>query len=478
VPRRRVRLSSRANAGFAEGIHAIETELGLSADFPAEVLAAAEDAAANPSLPDLDRTDVALVTLDPRGSKDLDQALHISRRDTGFTVHYAIADVAAFVEPGGPIDNEAHRRGQTLYAPDHRLPLHPPVLSENAASLLPGELRPALLWTIELDERGEAVDVEVVRACVRSRAQLDYITAQAQLDAGEADEVLVLLKEVGQLRENRERERGGISLPVPEQEVVVTDAGWSLTYRQRRPVEDWNAQLSLLTGMEAAELMLYGEEGIVRTLPQASQWSLARLRLTAAALGLPWDVDVEYPDFVRTVDPNTPSGAAMLEACTSLFRGAGYVAFDGGVPERVEHAALASEYAHVTAPLRRLADRYAGEIAVSMSAGTDIPDWVRARLRALPKEMEASDGLAHRFERAVLDLVEAGVLASEVGQTFDAVVTDVDDKFPARGTVVLRDPAVTAKVRTSAASLPLGGSVRVRLVTADVASRTVLFELA
>jgi exoribonuclease R len=113
-----------------------------------------------------------------------------------------------------------------------------------------------------------------------------------------------------------------------------------------------------------------------------------------------------------------------------------------------------------------------------MSAGTDIPDWVRARLRALPKEMEVSDGLAHRFERAVLDLVEAGVLASQVGETFDAVVTDVDDKNPARGTVVLRDPAVAAKVRTSAASLPLGEAVRVTLVSADVATRTVLFELA
>jgi exoribonuclease R len=478
VPRRRVRLSNQANAGFAEGILAIEKELGLSAAFPPDVLAAAEQAAAHPELPDLDRTDLALVTLDPPGSKDLDQALHIERRGAGFTLHYAIADVAAFVEPGGPIDDEAHRRGQTLYAPDHRLPLHPPVLSEGAASLLPGQLRPALLWTMDLDERGEAVNVEVSRARVRSRAQLDYAGAQAQLDSGTADEVLLLLKEVGELRLSRERERGGISLPVPEQEVVITDEGWSLGYRKRLPVEDWNAQLSLLTGMEAAELMLYGEEGLVRTLPPASEWSLNRLRRTAGALGLHWDPDVEYPDFVRTVDPNAPSGAAMLDACTSLFRGAGYAAFDGGVPERVEHAALASEYAHVTAPLRRLGDRYAGEIAVAMSAGTDIPDWVRARLRALPKELEASDGVAHRFDRAVLDLVEAGTLASQVGQTFAAVVTDVDDKNPAHGTVLLREPAVEAKVHTSAPTLPLGEAVSVVLVTADVATRAVLFELA
>ncbi|MBA2465859.1 MAG: RNB domain-containing ribonuclease [Nocardioidaceae bacterium] len=478
MPRRSVILSSRANVGFADGIRAIERELSLSEEFPTEVLDAAEQAAASPKLPDLDRTDIAFVTLDPPGSKDLDQALHIERRGDGYRLCYAIADVAAFVEPGGAIDLETHRRGQTLYAPDHRIPLHPAVLSEGAASLLPDQVRPALLWTIDLDSRGEGVKVDVVRARVRSRAQLDYAGAQASLDAGTADDVLSLLKEVGELRLAREHERGGISLPLPDQEVVVTDAGWSLEYRKRLPIEDWNAQISLLTGMQAAELMLYGEEGIVRTLPPASEKALLTLRHTAVALHFGWDPVVEYPDFVRMIDPNTPTGAAMLTECTSLFRGAAYVAFDGGVPERVEHAALATEYAHVTAPLRRLCDRYAGEIALSLCAGTEMPDWVRAKLRELPKEMERSDRVARKFERAVLDLVEAGILTGRVGQTFDGVVTDVDDRDPANGVVVVQEPAIEARVLAPASSLPLGEAVRVTLTRADVSARTVIFELA
>jgi exoribonuclease R len=168
----------------------------------------------------------------------------------------------------------------------------------------------------------------------------------------------------------------------------------------------------------------------------------------------------------------------MLNACTSLFRGAGYVSFDGGVPEQVEHGALATEYAHVTAPLRRLCDRYAGEVAVAMCAGTDIPEWVRARLRDLPKEMDASDRLARAFERAVLDLVEAGLLSSRLGETFDGVVTDIDDHDPANGIVVLRDLAVEAKVSAPASSLPLGQPVRVTLVRADLDARKVAFRLA
>ena len=476
MPRRSINVLDSGTGDFRREMAALEDQLDVPREFPAEVLAAAEQAATRPRLPDQDRTDIAFVTIDPPGSMDLDQALHLERRGDGYRVHYAIADVAAFVEPGGPIDEEAHRRGQTLYAPDHRVPLHPPQLSEGAASLLPDQVRPALLWTIDLDASGEGTRVDVARARVRSRARYDYAGVQAALNAGTADDVFGLLREVGLLRLERERERGGVSLPLPEQEVAVGEAGWQLAYRELLPVEEWNAQLSLLTGMGAAEIMLYGEVGLVRTLPPPPDRAVARLRRTAAALHLDWHPDVDYPDFVRSIDPNTPAGAAMLNACTSLLRGAGYVSFDGGVPEHIEHAALASEYAHVTAPLRRLADRYAGEVAVALCADRDIPSWVRTRLRDLPKEMEESDRRAHAYERAVLDLVEAGVLAPRCGQTFRGVVTDLDDKDRRSGTVVLADPAVEAKVRGDH-ELPLGHQVSVVLVEADPAKRLVRFEL-
>ena len=165
------------------------------------MLAAAEQAAADPRLPELDRTDLELITIDPEGSRDLDQALHIGRDGSGFVVSYAIADVAAFVSAGDPIDLEAHRRGTTLYAPDQRIPLHPPALSEGAASLLPDQVRPALLWTIRLDARGRMTDAEVVRARVRSREQLSYHQAQAEIDGGAPRETLALLAEVGPWRE-------------------------------------------------------------------------------------------------------------------------------------------------------------------------------------------------------------------------------------------------------------------------------------
>ena len=217
-----------------EGIAAIQQELDLSASFPASVEAAAAEAAANPRLPELDRTDIELVTIDPESARDLDQAMHIERSGDGYVVHYAIADVAAFVRPGDPVDVEANRRGETYYGADSKVPLHPTVLSEGAASLLPDQVRPALLWTIQVDDVGEGIDVQVERALVKSRAKLSYEGVQAELDAGTASELIGLLKEVGELRLAREAARGGVSLPLPEQELVEEDGREQLRWSEVR----------------------------------------------------------------------------------------------------------------------------------------------------------------------------------------------------------------------------------------------------
>ena len=140
------------------GVATIQQEQGLTPEFPAAVERAAEAAARAPRLPERDRTDLELVTIDPVGAMDLDQAMHLEADGDGYVVHYAIADVMAFLAPGDPVDEEAHRRGESLYGADSKIPLHPKVLSEGAASLLPDQERPAFVWTIRLDATGEALE--------------------------------------------------------------------------------------------------------------------------------------------------------------------------------------------------------------------------------------------------------------------------------------------------------------------------------
>ncbi|MFE5907961.1 RNB domain-containing ribonuclease [Streptomyces wedmorensis] len=477
MPRRHIHVTGAAEAPLRAALRALRTELAIPEAFPPAVLAEAEAAAKNPRLPAYDATDIPFFTIDPPTSTDLDQAMHLARRaDGGYRVHYAIADVAAFVAPGSAVDAEAHRRVLTLYFPDGKVPLHPAVLSEGAASLLPGEPRPALLWRIDLDAQGRRVATDVRRALVRSRAKLDYAGVQRRIDDGTAEEPVALLRDIGRLREALESERGGISLNVPEQEIVETGRTYSLAYRAPLPADAWNAQISLLTGMAAADLMTAAGTGILRTLPTAPDGAVARLRRSAQALGVDWPHHVSYADVVRSADPTDPRQAAFLQECTTLLRGAGYTVFaDGHVPTPAVHAAVADEYTHCTAPLRRLVDRYAGELCVAAVAGNEPPEWVRSALPGLPDEMAAGSRRANTVERESVDIVEAALLRDRIGEIFDAYVIDVKEREPAVGTVHLEDPAVVARIAGGESRLPLGEWLRVRLAEADPGSAKVLF---
>ena len=155
------------------------------------------------------------------------------------------------------------------------------------------------------------------------------------------------------------------------------------------------------------------------------------------------------------------------------MRGAGYTAFDGTLPDQPQHSAVGAAYAHATAPLRRLADRYVGELCVAVCAGQPVPDWVRARLPTLPDIMAESGRRAHALEHACIDLVECALLSSHVGETFSA---DVVARNHRGGTVQLRVPPVIA--HCEGADLSLGERIVVRLDTADVATGKVLFSRA
>lgn len=452
----------------------LRTELKVPAAFPAEVLSEAEAAATSPRLPGTDLTALPFLTIDPLGSRDLDQAMCLQRGADGVTVHYAIADVAAFVTAGTALDAETHARGETAYFPDIRVPLHPPVLSEGAASLLPDQVRPAVVWTLGLDGAGELRSTQVRRAMVRSRRQLEYGEVQRSIDSGTADEQLMLLEEVGTKRQALARARGAVELPTPEQEVSDgPDGRPCLSFRAPVPAEGWNAQISLLTGIAAAQLMLEGKVGLLRTLPSPDPAAVASLRRSALALGVAWPQESSYGDVISGLDPARPEAAALLTLATRLLRGAAYTAFEGTLPAQPLHSAVAATYAHCTAPLRRLADRYVSEICLALRAGEPVPGWVRAALPDLPAEMAAADKRAHEIDRAIVDLAEAVVLAPRIGETFQAVVVE---SSPKGGAVQLTDPAVRARCEGS--DLPLGETIAVRLETADPVTRKVSFRRA
>jgi exoribonuclease R len=240
--------------------------------------------------------------------------------------------------------------------------------------------------------------------------------------------------------------------------------------------------------------MLTAKVGILRTMPSPDERSLKHFRLQTEALGKPWDGEVNYGEYLRSLDPTDPRQLAIMHSAGMLFRGAAYTAFDGSVPEAAVQSAIGAAYAHTTAPLRRLVDRFVLVICEALSNGGKVPGWAREALPTLPEIMAGSDQLASRMERMALDTVEAALLVNHVGQEFEAIVISGSkpQKENGSGTETAtgtgterqrqrrfrdhpdRDPAVTARC---AGELEPGTKVRVRLVSSDIATREVHFEL-
>jgi len=465
-------------------------ELGVRPHFPPEVAQAADEAARRtPGAADgrADRTDIPFVTVDPPGSRDLDQALRLERAGDGFRAWYAIADVGFWVDPGGPIEQEAWLRGETFYAPDCRHTLYPPALSEGAASLLPDAVKPAFLFAFELDAKAEIASWTMERALVRSRAQLTYQQVLEHVEGGGAlfqgkewADSLDALKAFGEQRRQREAERGGVSLPILPQHVQRAAAarlGYELEYEQPSASEDWNAHLSLLTGHAAALKMLEAKVGLLRVLPPSDEGAIAAFRRAAKALGFPWAPTTSYPEFIRSIDLKNPNAAVLVWQARRVMHGADYVAFDGEVPADPLHHALAMPYAHCTAPLRRLADRYVLELVAGLFAGQAPDAQARERLPRLAQTMNIAETKSSRLDRAVVDIAEAWMLRDRIGESFRATVLGLHN---GKVEVQIEDPAVRADAARGphAQWIDLGEHVMVKLTGVDVDAGKTSFELA
>jgi exoribonuclease R len=448
---------------LAEGLAAIRVQFQLPAEFPPEVIAEAETAVKRPLSDHVDRTAMPFVSLDPAASQDLDQAFAIEVDGASIILSYAIADVAWFVDEGGAMDREAWIRGSSQYLPDGKISLYPKVLSEGAASLLPNVERPAIIFSTRIGPDGEAVLEGVERACIRNRAKLGYETVQpSDLPAG-FDE---LQRRVA-LAETR---RGANRSDPPQQEVVEHDGRFDLRLVPQSPAEQRNAALSLADNLAVADALLAHHTGLFRVMPEPEPWAVRRLRNSAKALGIDWPKGRGVPEMEKSLNPTHPSEAALMLAIRRSSRGASYAPYHEGV--RPWHAAMAASYAHATAPLRRLADRYVVMAAYAVANGRPVPDPISQAFARLPKVMARADALAGNIERAVIDLAEAVVLKDRVGERFTAVVTDIDERG---ARIHLSGLPVISRIKNG--SLAAGQTVQVRLDAADPEIQKIVFSV-
>lgn len=448
----------------------LRDEFELPGDFSPEILANANEAASR--RPDArshrDRTDLPFVTLDPASSTDLDQAFRIERSGADIILHYAIADVPWFVDYDSPMAQEAWRRGETIYLPGDKISLYPEIISQGVASLLPDGPRPAVVFTVRIDPDGTSRLDAVQRALIRSGAKLAYETADAaDLPDGLAELALRI--------EAAERKRGAARIDTPEQELHATEAGrLMLSFRKRHRAEEQNAALSLASNLAVGQLLLEHHTGLFRVMNEPDAEAIARLRLQAAALEVSWPADEQLKVLERRLDRNRPAEAALMLAIRRAGHGASYAPYRAG--EKPWHAAVAATYAHSTAPLRRLADRYVVEAALAIANGRHVPNQVDDAFSELPSVMARAGGLSARTEAAVLDLAEAVMLRGHEGEVFDALVIEGGNR--GRITAQLAKLPVVVRVNGNGGVLDepkFGERLRLRLDRIDLAGRKAQF---
>jgi exoribonuclease R len=458
-----VRIRADLTDEIVEGLRGIRRQFDVPDEFPNEVLQAADEAAKRVPASHVDRTDWPFVTLDPATSTDLDQAFHIEMAGDDVLLHYAIADVAWFVDTGDALDQEAWKRGATQYLPDGKAGLYPPVLAEGAASLLPDGPRPAVVFHVRVGTDGRSKLDGAERSLIRSRAKLAYETVQpAQLPDA--------FPELARRIALAEEARGAARVEPLEQEVRALEAGgYDISFRPRLKSEDDNAAMSLATNLAVAEALFAAGTGLFRVMSEPDGRAEQRLRHTARALGIAWAADVDLRNFERSLNTKEPKPAALMMAIRRAGGGASYVPFSA--EQRPWHAAMAATYTHATAPLRRLADRYVVMATLAIANGGSVPDEIASAFTTLPDVMRRADDTANQIERSVIDLAEVALLSAQTQRTFEAVVTDVDD----RGARIqlCKLPVVS---RVDAHHVEPGSDLRVRLVSADIPARVAKFE--
>ena len=213
-------------------MEAVIRKYGLSAEFPASVLRELETLPQNPSPGELARredwTDRTVITIDPASARDFDDAISITATPSGWTLAVHIADVSHFVRPGGALDGEALRRGNSTYLPDRVLPMLPPRLSDDLCSLRPDVVRLTKVCEMKFDQKGKMLRARFADAFIRSKARLTYQEAFAMLKGNDKGEVPSTVREAWNLasilRHNRYA-KGALDLDFPEVRAVMDKDG-------------------------------------------------------------------------------------------------------------------------------------------------------------------------------------------------------------------------------------------------------------
>ncbi len=463
-----MKVQQQAEMALAEGFASIAKQFELPDDFPPIVTTTALAKAnafdfrrALQSGERKDATDIPYVTLDPATSTDLDQAFALTHDANEIVLSYVLADLSDFVALGGELECEAWKRGVTIYGFAKKVPLYPSAISQKGASLLPDGPRPAVQVVVSIDADGQLRLRSIDRVICASRAKFAYSTVDLAS--------IPYLEEFAKRLWLNESNRGAVRFEFPQQEVVADDAapgGVRLELRSPLYSEQVNATLSLSVNLMIGELLKNAKVGIFRVMDEPERRAVERLRREAHALKIDWARQETVKEVQRRLDPNNLVHQRFLLTVRRAGGLASYATYSEG--KTPWHAAIGATYAHATAPMRRLVDRYVLDLACLLSRNEHVPSVLMEKIDALPNVMARAEGRSKGVDRAVIDLIEAVSLQHRIGEILEAEVVDAEG-----GIVQTFDSAIRSRA-VELTGVSDGDLVRVRIEKADPVTRKVV----
>ncbi len=378
-----------------------------------------------------DLTGRTVVTIDPADARDFDDAISIDADGDGAVLGVHIADVSHFVPEGGPLDEAARLRGNSVYFPRKVLSMLPEVLSNGVCSLQEGKGRFCKSVFIRYDRDGNVADVRLAETVIRSAQRLTYTEAQSIIDGktgGFAKAVVKLIRrmnELARLIEARRRRAGMLHLDLPELELVLDDAGrvvdveagddaYTHTIIEMFMVEANVAVASLLNRKDVAFVR--------RIHPAPDQTAGRQLASFVRVCGhtLPRDISREHIQQLLEAVKGRPESYAVNLAVLKSFQQAEYS------PLTVGHFALAADhYCHFTSPIRRYADLTVHRLVRDVVRGRKVSQADPSALTRLGDHCSNTERSAEAAEAELRAVLVLQLLAGKVGEECDGVVTGV-----------------------------------------------------
>lgn len=428
------------NGTMEASIAAILHENGITVPFPDEVLRQA-DACGDTVDPAeaarrMDLREKLIFTIDGDDARDFDDAVSLEPIENGHMllgVH--IADVSHYVTPGSPLDDEAYRRGTSVYYPGHVVPMLPVALSNGICSLNPDVDRLAFSAFLEVDKDGRCHKSQFAKTVIRSKARMTYRKMNEIFDGNEErraeyaflTETADRMHALSQAMRRRRMERGALDLDLPEAEILTDESGEpvEVSFRARGDAEKMIEEFMLAANEAVAAYMTHRNNPTVYRVHESPDPEKLRVFAQFAR------------PFGYRVDASKPNDTAQLQAVldgakddprqralpTLLLRSLARARYDA---ECLGHYGLqAKEYLHFTSPIRRYPDLVAHRMLFKAISGQQYTksDWVFCEEAA--SQSTTREFAADTAERDIDKLYLAAYMEQFIGQDFDGEVSGV-----------------------------------------------------